>query len=204
MNTIQDFDTDQLLQSAVAGDDGAAEELLQRHRQRLRSLVRTRLDSRLAGRIDPSDVVQDVLLTAHQRLDNYLRDRPIPFYAWLRQITLNRLTDLFRRHVQAEKRTLDREESLPGEINDESVALLAQRLTSSHSTPSQHLMRDELKQRVARALQEISPEQREIIVMRHLEELSLKEIAAILDLPVGSVMSRHYRGLKALRKLLDA
>ncbi len=204
MNALRDFDTDHLLQSAASGDANAGNELLQRHRQRLRSLVRIRLDSKLAGRVDPSDVVQDVLLTAHQRLDDYLRDRPISFFPWLRQITLNRLTDLHRQHFQAEKRTVDREEALPTEINDRSTALLAERLIHSHSTPSQNLMRDELKQRVASALQRISAEQREIIVMRHLEELSLKEIAAVLDIPVGSVMSRHFRGLKALRRLLDA
>jgi RNA polymerase sigma-70 factor (ECF subfamily) len=204
VNALKDFDTDQLLQSAASGDDEAAAELLQRHRQRLRSLVRIRLDSRLAGRVDPSDVVQDVLLTAHQRLEAYLRDRPISFYPWLRQITLNRLTDLYRQHFQAGKRTVDREETLPPDINDESTALLAERLIHSHSTPSQNLMRDELKQRVVEALQRISTDQREISVMRHLEDLSLKEIAAVLDMPIGSVMSRHFRGLKALRKLLDA
>ena len=204
MNALQDFDTDQLLQSAVSGNQDAADVLLQRHRQRLRTLVRTRLDSRLAGRVDPSDVVQDVLLAAHRRLDDYLREQPISFYAWLRQIALNRLTDLYRRHVLAAKRTLDREESPPSEMNDESVALLAERLVPSQSTPSEYLMRDELKQHVASALQRISADQREVIVMRHLEELSLKEIAAILDIPVGSVMSRHFRGLKALRRLLDA
>ncbi|MCA9216702.1 MAG: hypothetical protein KDB27_26715 [Planctomycetales bacterium] len=92
MNALKDFDTDHLIQSAASGDAKAGDELLQRYRQRLRRLVQIRLDSKLTARVDPSDVVQDVLLTAHQRLDDYLRARPISFYPWLRQIAINRLS----------------------------------------------------------------------------------------------------------------
>ena len=131
MNALDDFDTDQLLESAVSGDDRAAEVLLRRYRQRIRTLVGVRLDSQMAGRIDASDVVQDVMVTAHRRLDEYLRDRPITFYAWLRQIALNRLTDLYRQHCLAEKRSVHREEALLSHVNDESAAMLAERFLQS-------------------------------------------------------------------------
>src|SRR5690349_19042560 len=103
-------DTEQLLDRAAAGDAEARGRLLDRHRARLRQLVALRLDRRLAARTDPSDVVQESLLEAGRRLDDYLRQRPVPFYVWLRQLALDRVVDQHRRHVRSKKRSVRREE----------------------------------------------------------------------------------------------
>ena len=103
-------DTEDLLVQASAGDGVARDRLLARHRIRLRNMIAWRLDRRLAARVDPSDVVQEVLVEADGKLDRYLRDRPIPFYPWLRELACERLLTLHRRHVQAAKRSVRREE----------------------------------------------------------------------------------------------
>src|SRR5262245_8049497 len=103
-------DTEQLLAQASHGDAAARSQLLQRHRGRLKRMVAVRADPRLAARVDPSDVVQETLAEANARLDAYLRDRPLPFYPWLRQLAQQRLIDLHRRHVRARRRSVTREE----------------------------------------------------------------------------------------------
>src|SRR5687768_10163336 len=103
-------DTDQLLASASRGDPSARGRLLERHRPRLKRMVSVRLDRRMAARVDPSDVVQEALLDAAGRLDEYLRERPIPFYPWLRRLAAGRLADAYRRHVRAARRSVGREE----------------------------------------------------------------------------------------------
>jgi RNA polymerase sigma-70 factor, ECF subfamily len=99
-------DTDELLRRTGDGDRHARGELLQRHRPRLRRLIALRLDPRLAARIDPSDVVQEVFAEADRRLGRYLRERPLPFYPWLRQLALDRLVAHHRRHVRAGRRSV--------------------------------------------------------------------------------------------------
>src|SRR5436309_9873247 len=126
MTTRPGPDTDQLLDAVSRGDAKARGRLLERHRQKLRRMVAIRLDRRLAARVDPSDVVQESLLEAAARLDEYLRDRPLPFYPWLRRIVTDRLADANRRHLHAGRRSIKREET-PA-LPDESVVELAERL----------------------------------------------------------------------------
>lgn len=192
---------DRLVTLAASGDAEAGNQLLQLYRQRLRSLLAIRMDPRLTARLDPSDVVQGTLALAHQRLPDYLREQRIPFYPWLRQIALNQLIDLHRRHFMAQKRSLNKEVNL--EINDNSALLLVERLVSHQASPSQQLLHKEMKQIALNALQTLPDETREIIVMRHLEGLSVKEIAVILEMEIGTVKSRHFRGLQALRRIID-
>src|SRR5687768_4627124 len=97
---------DDFLSRARAGDAQAIEELLAHHRARLRGMIALRMDGRLAARFDPSDVVQEALVDAHHQLGQYLQEQTIPFYPWLRQIALNRLVDLYRRHLKARKRSV--------------------------------------------------------------------------------------------------
>ena len=126
-------DTDHLLAQVWAGDAAARGQLLERHRGRLRGMVALRLDPRLAARVDPSDLVQETLAVAHRRLDEYLRDRPLPFYPWLRQIAADRLADMHRRHVGARKRTVAREEPGGLHLAGGSDLALARRLVGSVS-----------------------------------------------------------------------
>src|SRR6516165_1104155 len=151
-------DTDQLLQRAGQGDDGARQQLLARHRRRLHRMVATHLDRRLAARVDPSDVVQEALADAARKLDGYLRQRPLPFYPWLRRLAWERLVKLHRRHLRAHRRSVEREE------------------------PGVRLLREELRSRVRAALDRLPANDREVLVLRYLEQLRNDDIAAILGI----------------------
>src|SRR5438132_9901340 len=107
---LEDPSVEQLLAQARRGDSYSRDRLLEQYRQRLRQMVAVRIDRRLAARIDPSDVVQEALTEASQKLSDYLQARPIPFYPWLRQLAWDRLVELYRRHIVAQKRSVTREE----------------------------------------------------------------------------------------------
>src|SRR5262249_55179628 len=173
---------------------------LARHYDRLRRMVALRLDRRLAARLDPSDVVQEALAEAARLLPDYLRERPLPFYPWLRQLAGERLAKLHRRHLHAGKRDARREEPPP--LPDESARDLAQRLLASGLSPSNELAHRELLGRVRAALQQLPERDREVLTLRYLEQLRTREIAEVLAVPEGTVKSRHVRALERLRDLL--
>jgi RNA polymerase sigma-70 factor, ECF subfamily len=201
MQTADDTDTELLLRRAEDGDAAACGRLLARHQERLRRLVGFRLDRRLAARIDPSDVVQDALANAARNLGGYLRDRPLPFYPWLRQIALERLVELHRRHVVAQKRSVTREEANALRLNDESTLELTRRLVAAGG-PVQCVIQEELRERVRAALGGLPPRDREVLVLRHLDQLTTREIAAVLGVSDGAVKVRHLRALQRFRALL--
>jgi RNA polymerase sigma-70 factor (ECF subfamily) len=195
-------DTDQLLRGAEGGDDGARQALLTRHRARLRKMVALHLDHRLAARVDPSDVVQEALADAAARLSDYARRRPLPFYPWLRQLAWDRLIELHRRHVRAGRRSVVREDPDVLRLPDESAAKLAACLADLRSSPSGHVLREELRQRVRQTLGRLAAGDREVLVLRHLEQLSTADAAAVLGIGEGAFKSRHLRALQRLRALL--
>jgi RNA polymerase sigma-70 factor (ECF subfamily) len=200
--TAQDHDTEQLIQRAGRGDPAARAQLLVRHQQRLRQMIAVRMDRRLAARIDPSDVVQETLADAVQQLSDYLRHPSLPFFPWLRQLAWERLIELHRRHVQAQRRSVRREERWAPPLPDESALELAGRLVARGSSPSARLGRDELRRSVQAALARLAEHDREVLVLRHLEQLSTSEIAAVLGITEGAVYTRHLRALERLRTLL--
>lgn len=183
-------DSDELLRRTAGGDPAALDQMLVRHLERLRKMIARRLDQRLAARLDPSDVMQDVLAEAASRLPKYLRDRPIAFYPWLRQIAVERLIELHRHHVQAQRRSVGREET---GLADGSTDELAGRLAASTSSPSQHLMRQEAREQVRQALNRLPPDDREVLELRHVEQLSGAETAAVLGISPGAARVRHLR-----------
>jgi RNA polymerase sigma-70 factor (ECF subfamily) len=195
-------DTEQLLALVEQGDRDARNRLLDRHRGRLRELVNLRIDPRLAARVDPSDVVQESLAEADRRLPDYLRTRPLPFYPWLRGLALQRLTDLHRRHVRSLKRSVRREEARFPLLSDDSVQDLARRVSGRGSSPSAGLQRREAQQGMRAALEALPERDREVLVLRHLEQLSVREIAAVLGISEGAVKVRHLRALERLRRAL--
>src|SRR6516162_8895316 len=136
-------DTDELLRRTSHGSAAARDQLLMRHRNRLCKLIAYHMDRRLAARVDPSDVVQDVLIEAAHKLPEYMDERPLPFYPWLRQIAWDRLVELYRKHVQTQKRSVRREEPSALALPEDSLAELANRLVSSATGPSQRLLRKE-------------------------------------------------------------
>lgn len=197
-------DTDQLLDLVAAGDRPARSRLLDRHRHRLRNLIAMRLDSQLAARVDPSDVVQESLVEADRRLGGFLSRRPMPFYLWLRELTLQRLVDLHRWHVRSQKRSVRREEARLAFLSDASVRELAARVVDPASGPRNRLEMKQAEQRVHQALLDLADIDREVLVLRHLEQLSVKEIAAVLKITPGAVKLRHVRALQRLRTILGA
>ena len=196
-------DTDQLLEQVRRNDRDARGRLLQRHRGRLRALIALRMDPRLAARIDPSDVVQEALAEADRRLAAYIRTRPLPFYPWLRGLALERLAQLYRTHVRAQKRSVGREERSLPRFPDDSVRELAERLAGPGSSPSGRQRHADLRQRLRDALDRLAERDREVIVLRHLEQLSVRDIAAVLGISEGAVKVRHMRALQRLRQLVS-
>lgn len=202
MRTRDQPDTDQLLEMASQGDRPARGQLLERHRQRLQRMIELRVDRRLAARVDASDVIQETFAQAIQKLSGYLRERPLPFYPWLRQLAWERLVDLQRRHVRAQRRSVTREAPWVPRLPEESALELVHRLFDRGSSPSARLQRHEMRQRVRAALDQLPERDREVLVLRHLEQLSAGEIAAVLGTSTGAVHTRHLRALERLRNLL--
>ncbi len=192
------LETQQLLERINIGDGAAVEELFAIHRSFLRRLVQSRMDPRLRQRVDPSDIVQEAQLEASRRLATYAQNRPMGFRLWLRQIAYDRLIMLQRKHVQAKRRTVTRDTY----GQDYSSIQLAQCLVSEDPTPSQCLVRNELKHRVHRAVSNLRPLDREIILMRSFEGLSNREVAILIEIDPSSASRRYGRALLRLRTLL--
>jgi RNA polymerase sigma-70 factor (ECF subfamily) len=199
---VQPPDTDWLIEQASRGQSAACHQLLMRHRDRLRRMVAVRMDRRLAPRIDPSDVVQEALAFAARKLPVYFRDRPLPFYPWLRSITWERLVKLHQKHLKAQRRAVTREEPQGPPLSSESAMDLAKRLIDSGTSPSLNVEKKELRAQVQAALTRLRASDREILVMRYLEQLSNKEIAGALGISEGALKMRHLRALTALKTIL--
>jgi RNA polymerase sigma-70 factor (ECF subfamily) len=196
-------ETEELIERAGRGDDPARQALLARHRARLRRMVAVRMDPILAARVDPSDVVQEALAEAHRTLDAYLRDRPLPFYPWLRRLAWERLARLYRRHVRSHRRSLLREGVEGPVLPDRSALALAERLVASGTSPSRHLLREEMRDRVRGALAALGERDREVLALRFLEGLSTAETAVVLGVSEEAIKSRQRRALARFRDLLD-
>jgi RNA polymerase sigma-70 factor, ECF subfamily len=191
-------ETDRLLQRAQAGDRQAFEELFARYRPYLYQVIALRLDPRLRRRLDPSDVVQEAQVEAFRRLPDFLRRQPMPFRLWLRKTAYERLLKLREQHVEAARRSVEREVRLL----DRSSLLLARHLLAAGSTPSQCLSRKEIARRLNQALGKLSENDREILLMRHHEELSYDEISSLLEIDPAAARKRYGRALLRLQNLL--
>ncbi|MBM4090053.1 MAG: sigma-70 family RNA polymerase sigma factor [Planctomycetes bacterium] len=194
-------DTNELLRRATAGDASAETALLVRHRDRLRHMVSIRFDERIAARVDPSDVVQDVLAKAARDLPGYLQSRPLPFYPWLRQMAWERLIQVHRRHIAVQSRSVLRERPL---LSDASAQQLVAHLVDKSASPDDQVEREETHQRLKAALAELPVRDCEIVIMRFLEQLSTSEVAVILGMSVRNVQVRQLHALRRLRRLLGA
>jgi RNA polymerase sigma-70 factor (ECF subfamily) len=196
-------DSDALLQRLQAGDDRAPAELFQHYRGRLRQMVRLRLDRRLQGRIDPSDVLQEAYLDMARRLPEYVAEPRIPFFLWLRLLTGQRLLMIHRQHLGTQMRDVGHEVSLhSGPLPQASSASLAAHLLGRLTTPSQAAVRAEMQLRLQEALNGMDPIDREVLTLRHFEELSNSETAQVLGLQKAAASNRYVRALKRLREVL--
>lgn len=193
----------ELLRRAADGDQDALSAALSLHRERLKRMVRLRLNRRLQGRVDESDIVQDALLDASRRLDEYVDDPTVPFFLWLRHITGRKLIDVHRWHLGADKRDAALEISNQGASPPASSACLAARLLGRLTSPSHAASRAELQLRVREALELLDPIDREVLALRHYEQLSNVEVAAVLGIGKSTASSRYLRALKKIKDLLD-
>jgi RNA polymerase sigma-70 factor (ECF subfamily) len=192
-----------LLHRAAGGDTAALGELLEGHRKRLRRMVKLRLDPRLQGRVDASDVLQEAYLEAAQRLAEYLRDPKMPFFLWLRFLTGQKLLALRRRHLGTEARDANREVSLfAGAMPEASSACLAAQLMGKITAPLQAVIRAEMKLRLQNALNAMDPVDREVLALRHFEQMSNTEAAEVLGITPSGASSRYLRALKRLKEIL--
>ncbi len=196
-------ETRDLLNRARDGDAAAVERLLELHREPLRRMIRMRLDPKLIKREDASDVVQTVLFEASRRLQDYLRDPVMPFPLWLRYIAGDHIKDAHRRHREAQRRSLDREQPLaPAGMTDQSSFDLAAQFFDHEPTPATAAVRNELQRRVDEAIAELPPDDREVILMRFVEQMSNQEVAADLGLSEAAASMRCLRALRRLKGLL--
>ena len=197
--------TDALLRRAEAGDAAALGALFAHYRDRLRKMVRLRLDRRLSSRIDTSDVLQDAYLDVARRFPEYAAAPAVPFYLWLRGLTGQRLIALHRRHLGAEMRDAGREVSLyRGALPAASSASLAQHLLAGLTSPTQAGIREEMQLRLQEALNSMDPIDREVVVLRHFEELSNAEAAEVLGIETAAASKRYIRAIRRLKAILDA
>jgi RNA polymerase sigma-70 factor (ECF subfamily) len=192
-----------LAQRLLDGDRGALKDLFLRHRRRLRAMVELRLDWMLRGRLDASDVLQDAYLDLESRVEEYLRNPKLPPFLWLRMVVGERLINLHRHHLGAQMRDPLREVSLyRGAMPEATSAALAAQLLGQHTSPSQAAIRAERTLKLQEALNALDPMDREVVALRHFEQLSRSETAQVLGITEVATAKRYVRALKRLKAAL--
>jgi RNA polymerase sigma-70 factor, ECF subfamily len=188
---------------AAQGEQRAWELLLDRYRDRLRRMVALRLDRRLQGRVDASDVIQEASLEAVRRLPEYLKNPKMPFYLWLRFLTGQRLIEQHRIHLGAKARDVLRELALyQGALPQTSSAALAAQLLGRLTSPSEAAIRAERRTLMQEALNSMDPTDREVLALRHYEQLSNSEVASVLGLEKSAASKRYARAVVRLKEIL--
>jgi RNA polymerase sigma-70 factor, ECF subfamily len=191
-----------LLSRIHAGDQHALGEFFAQHRGRLLKMVRLRLDRRLQGRLDPEDVLQEAFVDAARRLREYVADPRMPPYVWLRFLTVQRLQTLHRLHLGVKSRDASREVSLfNGSVPAADSRSLAAQLLGRLTTPSRAAIRAEIQIKIQEALNAMDPIDREILALRHFEELTNGETAAVLGIHKGAASNRYVRALRRLKEI---
>jgi RNA polymerase sigma-70 factor (ECF subfamily) len=196
-------ETARLLERARAGDVDALNSIFTRHRERLRRMVDIRLDRRLQARLDASDVVQEAYLEVAQRLNEYLLDPKLPLFLWLRLVVGQRLMKLHRHHLGTQRRDVGREVSLCRRpFPAASSAALAAQLLGKQTSPTQAALRAERMLRIQEALNALDPLDREVLSLRHFEELTRAETAQVLGIEDSAAAKRYVRAMKRLTDIL--
>lgn len=186
------------------GDTAAAGELFAAFRDRLKRMVRLRLDRRLQGRLDASDVLQEAFLDIQKKAADFAAKPDMPAYLWLRLVTTERLLILHRHHLGAQMRDAAQEVSLCRAGPSASTNSLANLLLGRMTSPTQAAVRAERQLRLQEALNSMDPIDREVLALRHFEELSNSETAEVLGLTKTAASNRYIRALKRLKEILSA
>ena len=188
-------DTTDLLEKIATGDSASIDQLLQLHRPYLVRLIQMRIDPALKARVDASDVAQEAQVAIVDEIDDFLKNRPTSFRIWIRRKVLDQLIAQRRRHIGAMKRSVLKEQNMS---NVSSFAIAKKLLTN---TPSQILSRIELQEQVYGLIEQLSEKNREVLVLRHAEDLSNSETAEVLEIPPGTARKRYGRALLKLHQL---
>jgi RNA polymerase sigma-70 factor (ECF subfamily) len=196
--------TEALLARAVAGDRAAWGALLNAHQERLARIVVFRMDPRLRGRVDAADIVQDAFVEASAHQSVYFREPTVPLFLWPRGVVTNKLLEIHRHHLGTHMRDVKRElaHNAPGTGGDTSAALCAH-LTAGLTRPSVAAQRGEVTMHLAKALDEINPVDREVLAMRHFEQLTNAEAAQVLGIQERAAAKRYLRALERLKQILS-
>jgi RNA polymerase sigma-70 factor, ECF subfamily len=194
---------DDAVRSSQLIDEQSLFDLFNHHRPSLRRMVEMRLDSRLRARIDPSDVLQEAFIDISNRVQDYNANPTMPVYVWLRFLIEQRLHALYRTHLGAQKRDVRVELPLHGG-SPGVTSVVAERLIAQLSTPSTAVRREERCDQLAAALAQLTEADQEVLVLRHFEELTNDEVAAVLGLKKSAASTRYIRALERLRKILES
>jgi RNA polymerase sigma-70 factor (ECF subfamily) len=198
-------DADLLFEQALAGNESGVADLFEHYRPRLKRLVLLRMHPQLNARVDASDVLQETFIEMARRLPAYAQDRRMSFFLWLRWLTTERLHQLHRKHLGAEMRTVFRELTpISSAMPDGSVFNIASQLAGDFTSVDRNLIREEVHRKLLDALDQMDSKDREIVGMRHFEELSTEEIAEVLQLSRSGVLKRYMRAIRRLRDVVFA
>ena len=194
---------DELIRQAKDGDQDALAELFEVYRLRLRQMVKLRLNKAVLPRVAVSDVLQEAYVDLAQQLDNYAKDPKLPFLLWLRRITKQRLSKIHRAHLGQDKRDVARERRLDNHAEPGvSAILMANQLAGQFTSVSEKAIRNENESRMEAALNDLSETDREILALRHIEQLSNSEIAIELEIRESAATNRYVRAIRRLRDAL--
>lgn len=198
-------ETLQKLRRGIAGDSRALAELWESHQERLQRLVRLRMDRRIQGRVGASDVLQEAFVDFASRAEEYLNEPRLPFFLWLRYLTGQRLQLLHRHHLGAQMRDASREVSIDHTVMPQaSSATLAAQLVGRFTSVTRAVQRAELQVKLQQAIDGMQEMDREILALRHFEELSNIETAEVLGIDPSAASTRYVRALKRLREILES
>lgn len=187
------------------GDDAVLADLFSHYHERLKRIVRFRLDHRLAGRISESDVIQESYLSASKRVDHFRGKDGMPFFVWLRLIVNQQMADLQRQHLQAEKRDVRKEISLERPaISPHTSQAMAAQLVGNATSASRAYSRVERIAKLEDALNHMEPIDREVIALRHFEELTNSEVARVLDIDEQASSKRYVRAMKRMKEIIKS
>ncbi len=197
-------DMTEALQRVRNNDESALAELFSLHRERLWRLAHFRLDRRLLGRVDEDDILQEAYLAAVKRMSHFTEDSTTSFFVWLRMIVIQTLVDVHRRHLGAQMRNAGREIGRLGCHYSQTTSLsMAARLVGQMTSPSQAAVRVEVSARLEAALESMDPIDREVLALRHFEELTNSEAAEVLDIQQKAASIRYVRAIKRLKGILS-
>lgn len=199
--STQEQDENDLIQKAQNGDLEALAQVFEINRERLKRMIRMRMSERVRPRVAVSDVLQEAYVDLAQQLGNYAKDPKLPFFLWMRRVTGLRLAKVHREHLGQQIRDVNRERRLDVAIPDASAVYMANQLSGHFTSVSEKAMRNENELRMQAAIEQVSETDREILAMRHVEQLTNSEIAVLLEISESAATNRYVR---AIRKLKDA